>query len=150
MANTTPTKLNLIQIARLLFLLIFKPQQFMREESKDNKHRESLPRESKGTPRAIVLRHALVSSFLAVLLSGLAGYVIGWLLSNVWSSPPSTAIAVIQVIGALVLLWGTLFIRGWEILSFAGVTFTERSNQWIYRSLYCLGTALVVISLVWS
>lgn len=42
-----------------------------------------------------------------------------------------------------------LFIRGWEIQTHAGVTFTERVNQWIYRFLYCAGTTAIVCSLAW-
>jgi hypothetical protein len=40
-----------------------------------------------------------------------------------------------------------LFVRGWDIQTLGGVTLTERVNRWIYRLLYCLGTAAIVTSL---
>ena len=45
------------------------------------------------------------------------------------------------------MLWGTLFVRGWEIQTYSGVTLVERVNRWLYRALYCSGTALIVASL---
>ena len=53
----------------------------------------------------------------------------------------------LQIFGATVLLGATLFVRGWDIQSWGGVTLTERVNRWIYRFLYCLGTAVIVASL---
>ena len=48
--------------------------------------------------------------------------------------------------GAGLLLWGTLFVRGYDIQTYGGVTLTERVNQWVYRTMYCAGTALLVCS----
>jgi hypothetical protein len=56
----------------------------------------------------------------------------------------------LQIAGTCLLLWGTLFVRGWDIQSFGGVTLSERVNQWLYRSLYCTGTAALVSSLSWT
>ena len=71
---------------------------------------------------------------LAVLIGCVTTKLISWL----------------QIVGACFLLWGTLFVRGWEIETNCGVTFTERVNQWLYRFLYCVGTAVLVCSLVWT
>jgi hypothetical protein len=90
-----------------------------------------------------------LTSFISVLFSGAIGYIIGLVMIRVYATPPLFIVTVLQVFGALVLLWGTLFVRGWDIQSYGGVTLTERANQWIYRSLYCLGIAIVVMSLVW-
>ena len=59
-------------------------------------------------------------------------------------------VAALQVVGASLLLWATLFVRGFEIQTNAGVTLTERVNQWLYRFLYCVGTALIVYSLAFQ
>lgn len=69
-----------------------------------------------------------------------AGYINGVVSPHVISG--------LQVAGALLLLWGTLFVRGWEIQTFKGSTLIEQVNQWIYRFLYFFGTALFVASLV--
>lgn len=60
---------------------------------------------------------------------------------------PDVAVNVLQVMGTSLLLWGTLFVRGWEIQTYSGVSFTERVNQWLYRFLYCIGTAALLCSL---
>lgn len=54
----------------------------------------------------------------------------------------------LQIFGATIVLWATLFVRGWEIQTIGGITLTERVNRWIYRLLYCSGTAAIVASLV--
>ncbi len=39
----------------------------------------------------------------------------------------------------------------WSSLrSICGVTLAERVNQWIYRSLYCLRTGIIICSLIWD
>ena len=42
---------------------------------------------------------------------------------------------------------GTLFVRGWEIQTWTGDSLIEHVNQRIYRSLYCIGTCVIVFSL---
>lgn len=76
-----------------------------------------------------------------------AGYLSGKAFG--WVSGGTTAVLVrgLQIVGATVLLWATLFVRGWDIQTFGGVTLTERVNRWIYRLLYCFGTAAFVASL---
>ena len=98
---------------------------------------------------AHVVHRAFWLSFLLVAISCIVGAVAGATAGD-WFGPASTRlIAILQVVGALLLLWGTLFVRGWEIQTYKGTTLIERVNQWIYRSLYCTGTAVLVASLVW-
>jgi hypothetical protein len=76
-----------------------------------------------------------------------AGYLIGKGLACIVSPAPIYLVGVLQVVGAAILLWATLFVRGWDIQTMGGVSLTERVNQWIYRLLYCLGTTVIVVSL---
>lgn len=149
MGNTTPTRLSFIQSVRLLALLVFRPNSFIEEENKDNKHRNTLPDDAFKEPRALVLRHALFLSLISVLCSGLLGCFFGLLMVQICPAPPSFITTAMQILGALLLLWATLFVRGWDIQSYGGATFTECANRWIYRLLYCTGTAVLVLSLVW-
>ena len=96
-----------------------------------------------------IVRRAFFYSLLLVIASGAVGYGTGLALGSGVGCVQSHLIVWLQVSGASLLLWGTLFIRGWEIETYAGVTFTERVNQWIYRFLYCAGTAVLVSSLAW-
>jgi len=150
MANTTPTKLSFIQSVRLLALLVFRPNAFIEEERKDNERRNALPNDAFKEPRALMLRRALFSSLMLVLASGILGCLIGFLMVQIYPIPPSLVTTVMQALGALLLLWATLFVRGWDIQSFGGVTYTERANRWIYRSLYCIGTGVLVLSVIWT
>lgn len=64
---------------------------------------------------------------------------------------PSDMITIfLQIVGTGLLLWGTLFVRGWEIQTWNGKTIVEKVNRWIYRIMYCLGTGIIVCSLIWS
>lgn len=49
------------------------------------------------------------------------------------------------IFGAGILMWATFAIRGWEIQSIDGNTLGERVNQWIFRTLFIIGTAVVIV-----
>jgi hypothetical protein len=88
-------------------------------------------------------------SLLLVVVSAVIGAVAGATAGDILGPANSRQIAILQIVGALLLLWGTLFVRGWQIQTYEGTTLIERVNQWIYRALYCIGTAVLVASLVW-
>jgi len=96
-----------------------------------------------------VVRRAFWMSLLLVILSGAAGAMLGLVFGAVFGPASACAITTLQIVGASFLLWGTLFVRGWEIQTYKGRTLIERVNQWLYRALYCVGTALLVSSLTW-
>jgi hypothetical protein len=147
MADTRPTPIGFLRALQLCFLLLFAPNRFIEHEARDiesrNEYKDKLPQ----VHRAHIVRQALLSSMLLVLASAAVGYGTGLLMAQFGRCATTATVAWLQIIGASLLLWGTLFIRGWEILSWSGVTLTERVNQWLYRGLYCIGTAVVVYSL---
>lgn len=149
MATTHPTPASFIKAVRLCFLLLFAPKKLLVAEEKDNRVLNAIPSESNPEPPVFKVRRTFFSSAILVLFSGVAGYATGIVLGQI-TCASSKAIVSLQVAGACLLLWGTLFVRGWEIQSYGGVTLTERINQWLYRALYCLGTAILVCSLSWS
>jgi hypothetical protein len=126
---------GLFRAAKLSFLLLFRPKSFQNEE--DN-------------PAAQIVRDAFFKSFLLVLASSLVGLTAGWLLRSTLGYASEDLVACLQVGGAGLLLWGTLFIRGFDIQSYNSGTLTEKINQWLYRSLYCIGTAVFVFSVALS
>jgi hypothetical protein len=129
MANTPPTKPNSHHILRDALLTIFAPGRL-------------------NDGGAIVVRNAFWWSLVLVLISSAVGYTFGRAL--VWCCGPvgASVVSCLQFSGAMLLLWGTLFVRGWEIQTWSGGTRTERVNQFIYRFLYCVGTGIIVCSLV--
>jgi hypothetical protein len=151
MADSRPTPASPWRAFSLCVTAIVAPERMEAEESKDNEIRramaEALPNQNRG---AFIVRRAFVGSFVLVVLSGLVGYIAGVGMHSLGRCATSATVAWLQITGASLLLWGTLFIRGWEIQSYGGVTLTERVNQWIYRALYCIGTAVAVYSLAFA
>jgi len=150
MADTRPTKVTIFRAIYLCFLLLFAPRKFKTEENEDNKIRNDRTDQQQKECSASIVRRAFWTSLALVIISSLLGGVIGCVLSKTIGCAESIVISGLQVGGAMALLWGTLFIRGWEIETWAGVTLTERVNQWLYRFLYCVGTTIIVLSLAWS
>jgi hypothetical protein len=149
MADTRPTKLRLFYKMYLCLLVIVNPRRFIEEEKKDEAKRKSFPPAQEQEHRVYIVRRAFWISLYSIISFGLIGAVVGLLLRDVCGQPSTGMIKILQIIGASLLLWGTLFVRGWDIQTFCGVTLGERVNQWIYRGLYCIGTSIAVASLIW-
>ena len=150
---------GLIRAAKLSLLLLFRPQQFNQEEEADNARKQEAEKQAleshsesseRRKPRALVIRRAFFTSFFLVLTSMSIGTVTGLLLGCVTSCPSSLTVSLLQGVGAGVLLWGVLFIRGWEIQSWGGNTIGEQVNRWIYRALHLVGTGVIFFALAWS
>jgi len=148
MADTRLTKVGFLRALYLCVFSIFYPQKLVEAERSDEEVRQNFSQPPPlPEPRALKLRRAFWVSLVLVLCSIVAGYSAGKIVGAVSGPATSRLVGGLQIVGATLLLWATLFVRGWDIQSIGGVTLTERVNQWIYRSLYCLGTAVVVASL---
>jgi cytochrome c biogenesis protein CcdA len=147
MADTRPTPVSFFGALRLCVQLLVRPEEFKKAEREDQTARNNYTDPVEPPHRADTVRAAFFKSLLLVLGFSALGFAAGKLMHVLGRcATPETSTGA-QVLGAALLLWGTLFVRGWEIQSFSGVQFTERVNQWLYRALYCLGTAVVVYSL---
>ena len=149
MANTTPTRVSFFRAIWLCVQLLFAPRQFKHAQDADNLILNANGSGESEDTRHMAVRRAFVSSFLLVVASSLLGYGAARLASMLGSCSSPQFVTWLQVVGACLLLWGTLFVRGWEVQTFGGVSLTERVNHWLYRGLYCLGTAVIVFSLAW-
>jgi len=147
MALKKPTPVSPFRAIYLCAIAILLPSKFDALERENSKGLETAPNDDRY--RVQHIRQGLFESLIWVIASGAIGYVFGILLCRVVGRY-DFLIAAFQVVGAMLLLWATLAVRGWQIQTFSGATLTERVNQWIYRFLYCLGTALVVLTLGWS
>jgi hypothetical protein len=150
-----------ISAARLCFFLVCLPQRFAEIEADYTERRNAKERETtkeelmqeiekKGKQRHVHVRQALGKSFLTVAASGVLGWVVGRLMVSVVGCAAASLIGGLQVTGAGILLWGTLFVRGWDIQTWGGQSLTERVNQWLYRALYFAGTTILVCAIAWS
>jgi len=148
MANTRPTKISFLRATGICLLAVFSPQRFIAAENADNEQLNAIPpcEPEKGVFK---LRRALLRAFQLVAVSGAIGIGVGQFAYRICGPASNNVISFLQITGALILLWGTLAVRGWDIQTHGGVTLTERVNQWIYRFLYCCGSAALVLSLSW-
>jgi hypothetical protein len=81
---------------------------------------EKLELDEPEVERLEVVRRALVNSAGVVFVAVLLGWLIGSLLGDIFGCTTKGITNGLQIVGAGVLLWGTLFVRGWEIQSFGG------------------------------
>jgi len=149
MADTRPTPVTVNRAAYLCLLGVFAPTKLVAEEEKDNTARQNFSGQPVQIHHAYIVRRAFWTSLGLVLASIASGYLLGRLAFWIVGAPRQSVILVMQIVGASILLWGTLFVRGWEVQTMCGVTLTERVNQWLYRFLYFGGTAIIVWSLAW-
>jgi hypothetical protein len=149
MADTRLTAIGLGRKMVLCFQVIFAPGTMMAAELKDNEAQKAL--RSGGKPRhgAYIVRRAFWTALALVIGAILLGLICGRVLRFFIGRPIPELVTWLQIIGAGLLLWGTLFVRGWDIQTYGGVSLTERVNQWIYRFLYFLGTAVLTLSVAW-
>ena len=143
-----PNKVTFARAIYLCALAVVSPQRFAELERADSAMLEAKPNAPQ-IERVLIIRRALLTSLILVLLAGAGGFVLGRLLHVTAGAASSSTIGYLQIIGAMIVLWATLAVRGWDILTYANVTLTERVNQWIYRFLYCCGTGILVLSIAW-
>ena len=148
MADTRLTKVGLVRALQLCGFGAFCPQKLTEAERADEEVRRRLPQPPPmREPTAFKVRRALWASLVWVLCSIGVGYLGGKAIGTVNGAVTDNLANALQIVGATILLWATLFVRGWDIQTIGGVTLTERVNRWMYRFLYCLGTAAFVASL---
>jgi len=148
MADTKPSKLNIFYKVYLCFIAIFCPKKLVEEERKDNEMHNNFSNENNDEHPAHIVHHAFRNSFRAILICVFIGITIGILFNWKFIKPSPIIFSILQIIGASLLLWGTLFVQ--DVTTYCGVTLSERVNKWIYHSLYCLGTVIIIFSIVLS
>jgi len=147
MAQKIPSKVSLYQAIYLCLLAIFKPARLIELENEDSTRLNEA--ENDKAHRAMKVHYAFKTSFLLIAGFSILGVILGFVLKCLFGTPQQITVSILQITGAGLLLWGTLFVRGFEIQSFSCVTLSERVNQWLYRALCCAGTTFIISSLAW-
>jgi len=96
------------------------------------------------------IREAFFAALLSTVVAVIAGIVAGTTLSGIAGKPDGVTVAVLQVVGASIILAATLAFLGWEIQSYKGQTLPEKVNRWLFRGQYWVGTAIFVFSVAWT
>jgi len=140
---------SIFQKTWLCWLALTNSTEFKRLEDDDNREINST-RSVDERARIEHLRNAYGSACRLMLMGCVAGGLVGMLLHWTIGTANGSVIALVQVPAAGAVLWATLAMVGWPIASFASVTLTELVNQWIYRFVSALGTALFVAAETWG
>lgn len=126
--------------------LLFAPSSFLVAETRNIDVANAQRRGTDVADRAALVRRAFWRSAMLVA----AAFAVGALLAKALDATEYGLIPVwqlrLQAMSAAILLWGTVFVRGWDIQTYGGVTLTERANRTLYLVLYVTGTALGVFA----
>lgn len=96
------------------------------------------------------IRRALYNSLLVVLGAIAAGWLTGVVCLRSFGPASGTLLQILQYVGIATLLWATLAKGGWNIQTIKGESLPEKVDQWIYRSLYFVGSYFLVVSVSWA
>lgn len=149
MAVMIPTRLSFKVKLKAMIYFFFSKKKFERMQEDDNSKRESLPEKDISTieMQIIIVRRALFQSLILVLISLLFAFFIYFVIPEHYVLKETLIPLILQLSGALLLLWATLFVRGWEIQTYSGVTLIERVNRWIFKSMYFIGTISLLLGI---
>lgn len=148
MALKQPTPVSFFEAIWLCCVAIASPASFDAFEREDMKALQSQP-DAVERYRIDAVRKALGEALIWGSSAALTGFAIGWSAVRIFG-PSGAGVMAFAVAGAAVLLWATFAIKGWEIETWGNATLTERVNRWIFRGLYWIGTALLVIAASWN
>ena len=155
---------------KAVFLLLFRPAKFVAlsvlhdvtSEFETNKqfleqypNRELPPErlknfEDNAWDRTKKIRAAFFGAVWSTALAVLVGVLVGCFANSRFGKPSGAILSVLQVSGAGMILVATLALLGWEIQSWKGRSLPEKTNRWLFRAQYWLGTVLFVFSLTWT
>jgi hypothetical protein len=138
-------KIGIIKKFHLFVTVIFHPQKF----EDYGKEYENINK-TKNPSDAYLLRREFFLSFTKIIAIVIIGTIVGMGCLLFFGKPEEILTNILQILGAVFILQGTLFLRGWEIQTFGGKQLSEKMNQWIYRFLISFGTFIIVMALSWG
>ncbi len=95
------------------------------------------------------LRASYGSALLIVAASLAVGFVLGRVGGVVFGAASPVLLELIGDVGVGLLLWATLALLGYEIMTPKNATLIEKLDRWAYRILYIVGSAMLALSTSW-
>lgn len=135
--------------ARAMVLLLFRPARFNELAAAYAKAGPPHPKWSFPETPTQRVRAKTAVSFLVMLTAVVPGWATGILCLKFYGAAPSILVQLAQYMGIGILLWATLAKGGWDIQTIKGESLPELVDRWIYRTLYCLGSYLLALSVSW-
>lgn len=143
-----------MKIIKYIFLLIFWPKRlkfWVVEEAKaeGNIKSEDRSRFSHLENNIDSIRKGLLYSLLLVVGTIFVGVIFGKIGYYYLGYLSTTWYGILQYTGVGIILWATLAVQGWKIKTLGSHSLPERINVWVYRTLYIIGSFLLVLSVCW-
>lgn len=126
--------------------LLVAPSAFLAAEDRNLVVANAPRRGNDIADRAALVRRAFWRSAALVAIAFAAGALIARIVEGAGYALIPDWQLKLQAASAAILLWGTVFVRGWDIQSYGGATLSERANRTLYRALYVVGTRLGVFA----
>jgi hypothetical protein len=123
---------KLAKAIRLYLCVIFSPGKLAAEDAANNFK---------------LVSQAFWRSLRVVFVAGACGFGAAWLAAMEGLTASRDLVSVIQAVGALLLLWGTLSVCGWEIQLWNVGGLAQGVNRRLCRALYFVGTLILVFSM---
>jgi hypothetical protein len=98
------------------------------------------------TSKTSLVFHSLLLSFIWVAFTIVLAVIVGYLWREYGGISQRIA-ALMQYLGLAIVLWATLGKVGWTIQTLEGDTLPEKVNDFIYRSLYVIGTFFAALGI---
>lgn len=129
---------------RHIWWLIAAPRRLAEFEHQDMKRWTDAAPMEPYYERAVDMRTAIGRSLIKSAIAALGGGVIAFLALAASDAQPASLSMVLAIIGALLILFGTLSLGDAATQSLEGTSLIERTNKAVYETLLCLGTAFLV------
>lgn len=100
--------------------------------------------------RLPIVRKAFLRAGVRVFCAALLGLALGWAMKGVFGALSPAMNSGIQMLGAALVLWATIWQLDADVQTMGGETLLERTHWWMFCSLYLLGTTLFFIAYTWS
>jgi hypothetical protein len=98
--------------------------------------------------RASAVRHSFLKAGALVGASVVLAAVVR-VVAKGWPSSAPSVQNLLQLVGAAILLWSTVWQIGWGIRSIGGETLSERVHNATFRTMAFVGTFLFVVAYLW-
>lgn len=124
--------------------LIAAPRRLAEVEHEERKLRTDAGPKTPYYERAVETRRAIGQSLIKSAIAALGGAALAFLSLAVSNAQPASLSMVLAIIGALLILLGTLSLGDAAIQSLERTSLIERTNKAVYETLLCIGTAFLV------
>jgi hypothetical protein len=143
--NGLPHKSPFEQL-KYVFLLLFRPHKFEVAETFHDHAIGTTGEKGKGQEphvTATAVRRIYLESLIIIFFASAVGLGAGFLYFGNLGDPAFFG-KLFLVTGAGLILWSILALLGWEVQDHSGTGLAERTNKWLFRYLFGIGTMLLM------